>query len=111
MTSTILSTFGCVTRFNFKFPYTSAVDTPICGFAKITQQEGGVFICSIFSPLPVAIAVPPYTQNDTSDPISAPSSANSSIVSPKFHNLLRPRNVAASLLPPANPAATGIVFQ
>lgn len=37
--------------------------------------------------------------------------ANSSNVNPKSHNLFKPRNTAAaSLLPPARPAATGICF-
>lgn len=64
-----------------------------------------------FSPRPLANAVPPYTQNETSEPISAPISASSSMERPSFHSLFKPLKVAAaSLLPPASPAATGIFF-
>ena len=65
----------------------------------------------MISPRPVASAVPPWTQKDTSEPIRAPSVASSSAPIPKFHNRFKPRNVAAaSELPPASPAATGILF-
>lgn len=66
---------------------------------------------SIFSPLPVARAVPPEIQNGTSDPSVAPICCNSGTVKPSFHNRLTPTNTAAaSVEPPAKPAATGIFF-
>ena len=70
--------------------YTSAVETPIYGLARTTQQVGGAGSFEMISPRPVANAVPPYTQKETSDPISAPNSANSSIVNPNFQSLFKP---------------------
>src|SRR5690554_7145952 len=79
------------------------------GLAKITQHLGGAGRGVMISPFPFAKAVPPYTQKDTSEPISAPNSASSSTDNWRFHNLFTPLNTAAaSLLPPPRPAATGI---
>ena len=76
------------------------------------QQLAGEGSSCILSPLPVAKAVPPYTQNGTSEPILAPISASSSNERPNSQIIFNPFNVAAaSLLPPASPAATGISFR
>src|SRR5699024_1191954 len=87
------------------------VDTPILGFAKITQLDGGLFNSVICSPRPVAKAVQLYTQNGTSVPIRAPISANLWVEIFKFHNRFKPLSTAAALLlPPPKPAETGILF-
>src|SRR5699024_4949769 len=87
------------------------VETPISGFARISQQAGGAGNLSIRSPRPFANAVVLYTQNGTSEPIIAPKAASSSTGIFKDHNRFRPRNTAAaSLLPPPKPAVTGIFF-
>ena len=94
-----------------KLPYISPVETDILGLASMTQQLGGGFNFFMISPLPVASAVPPCTQKETSEPISAPNSASFSVLIPNVHKRFKPLSVAAaSALPPANPAATGIFF-
>ncbi len=64
------------------------------------------------SPRPVPSAVPPCTRNGTSDPIRAAMAARSSRLNPVPHSASQAtRAAAASALPPASPAASGICLR
>lgn len=79
------------------------------GLASTIQQPGILGNAEIFSPRPVASAVPPYTQKAISEPISELISANSSIERPSSQMTFNPLSAAAaSELPPARPAETGM---
>ena len=61
------------------------------------------------SPRPSASTVPPLTQNGTSDPTSpAISSSRASLTRRSKSSFIPRRTAAASALPPAMPAPTGI---
>src|SRR5690625_254626 len=85
------------------------VDTPIFGFAKTTQHDGGLGNRSIISPRPVTNAVWFITLKGTSEPTAKPRRDKSSSGICNDHNMFNPRNTAAALLlPPPRPADTGM---
>ena len=78
------------------------------------QQMRNMFatlLCSQGIPMPCASMVPPRRQNGTSAPSLSPISHSSSSVRPAVCNALSARSTAAaSVEPPARPAATGMRF-
>ena len=68
---------------------------------------GGSFVSS--SPRPSTMAVPPITQNGTSEPTCAPSSHSAGMDSgASYARLSARRTAAASALPPPRPACIGM---
>lgn len=67
------------------------------GLASTIQQPGILGNAEIFSPRPVASAVPPYTQKAISEPISELISANSSIERPSSQMTFNPLSAAPHL--------------
>ena len=105
-----VSTIPCM-QSGVIFGYASLVETLICGFAMST----GHFIMGgsgeSFSPIPSASAVPRIMQYGTSAPIFTPRCIRSSLESPRSNSRFIPyKTAAASVLPPAMPAATGMCF-
>ena len=110
MASISPSISGCLsTPFISRLSYTSFVDTLIGGFAIRIQQRGSGGRAVSFSPIPSANAVPLITQYGTSAPMETPSSIRSFVDKPRSNSLFIPNRVdAASVLPPARPADTGM---
>src|SRR5690625_6991620 len=101
--------FGCDKFSTRRFRKTIFVEIPILGFANTTQQDGGRGNLSTISPRPFTNAVSFITQKGTSEPILKPIRANSSGAMFSDQRRFSPRRTAAaSLLPPPNPADTGI---
>ena len=67
--------------------------------------------CSRISPLPEVFCLPPSRHKFKSDPSAAHNPCNSLRLNGRAKTSFNPNNVpAASVLPPASPAATGIFF-
>ena len=89
--------------------YTSAVDSPPLANASTQWNVPEVSTGVTCSPRPIPIAVPPSRPNATSLPMPDASSHSSFWLRPVPHSSLHATRVAAaSALPPARPAATGI---
>ena len=106
---------GCssdASSFTRSFPYTAFVDTEICGFAITRWHCGGAGSSVRISPIPSDRAVPRMIQYGTSAPSFTPRSISSFFVNPRSNIRFTPtKTAAASVLPPAMPAATGIYLR
>jgi len=107
----LVFTLGFV-NFGRQCRYTQAVDTGNPGY-KITNQKWGNFARGVKrSPIPRARAGRRRMKKGTSVPSERPSFSNLLIEYPKRNSRFRAIKVAAaSLLPPPNPAPTGIFLR
>src|SRR5690625_2260277 len=105
----IVAVIECEKFYRRRFRRTIFVELPILALANTTQQDGGSGNLSTISPRPFTNAVSFIAQKGTSDPILNPIRANSSGAMFSDQRRFSPRRTAAaSLLPPPNPADTGI---
>ena len=110
--STIPSISGwCFNVSTWRFSYTYLVDTLTAGLTITSPHCGGVASLVSFSPIPSDNAVPPTTQYGTSAPMVTAifwSSSTERCISKS--SFIPVSAAAASVLPPAIPAATGMFF-
>ena len=98
-----------VSSVSFRFLYTNPVDTSMSGLAirinTLSNEGRGVSI----SPIPSERAVPCIIQYGISAPSFTDSFISSSFAMPRLNiSFNAVKHAAASVLPPAIPAATGI---